>query len=97
MKFLKEKEIDAELIDFRQKPVNEEKIADWLEKVPVSKLFNTRSATYRDLKLKQKSLDDTAKRVWMAKENMLIKRPVLEFDDRIIVGFDPKIYEDVFG
>jgi len=36
---------------------------------------------YRDLKLKELNLDDEAKIEWLAKENYLIKRPVIEFDE----------------
>ena len=51
---------------------------------------------YRDLKLKELNLDDEAKIEWMAKENYLIKRPVIEFDGNVLVGFDEDRYKELF-
>ena len=51
---------------------------------------------YRDLKLKELNLDDEAKIEWLAKENYLIKRPVIEFDGKVLVGFDEERYKELF-
>ncbi len=95
-KFMKENGIDYEFIDFKETPVGEEIINRWLEKVSIDTLFNKRGTTYRTLKLKELDLDDKAKKDWLIKENMLIKRPVIEYDDQVIVGFDAAKYEGIF-
>ncbi len=95
-KFMKEKGINYQFIDFRKTPVGEEKITQWLEKVSIDTLFNNRGTTYRTLKLKEKNLNDEEKAAWLAKENMLIKRPVIEYGDEVIVGFDQEKYEALF-
>ena len=95
-KFMKEKGIDYEFVDFRETPVGKETIEKWLEKVSIDTLFNKRGTTYRTLKLKELDLDDEGKKEWLAKENMLIKRPVIEYDDQVIVGFDAAKYEEIF-
>lgn len=95
-KFMKENGIDYEFIDFRETPVGEETINKWLEKVSIDTLFNKRGTTYRTLKLKELNLDDEGKKEWLAKENMLIKRPVIEYEDQVIVGFDPAKHEEIF-
>ena len=59
-------------------------------------LFNSRSTTYKTLKLKELNLDDDSKKEWLCKENMLIKRPVIEFDGEVIVGYNEEIYKGVF-
>jgi len=91
-KYLKAHGIDHEFIDFRQTPVGQETIASWLKHTNIKTLFNTRGTTYRTLKLKELSLNDEDKQTWLAKENMLIKRPVIEFDNKVIVGYNESQY-----
>ena len=92
IKYLKAHEIDHEFIDFRETPVDQDTIASWLQHTDIKTLFNTRGTTYRTLKLKELSLNDEDKQTWLAKENMLIKRPVIEFDNKVIVGYNESQY-----
>ena len=94
LKFLKAHAILHTFIDFRETPVDESTIREWLEKSDLKTLFNTRGTTYRTLKLKDLNLDDEAKIHWLAKENMLIKRPVIVFDDQVIIGYNESEYSD---
>ena len=91
-KFLTTHHIPFEFIDFREHPVGEETILQWLEKSDLNTLLNTRGTTYRTLGLKALELDDEAKITWLAKENMLIKRPVLTLDDKVIIGYNEDRY-----
>jgi Spx/MgsR family transcriptional regulator len=94
---LKSKDIEYELVDFKKEQVAEEKIDYWLKSVSIDKLFNNRGTKYRTLKLKELNLDENGKREWLIKENMLIKRPVIECDDgEIIVGYDEEYYNSKF-
>jgi len=93
-KFLKEHQIPYEFIDFRQTPVDETTIRSWLQHTDIKTLFNTRGTTYRTLKLKDLDLDDDQKIAWMAKENMLIKRPVLVLDKTVIIGYNESQYNE---
>jgi arsenate reductase len=98
LKFLKEKGVEFAFVDFKETPVGCEKIDEWLHKVDINTLFNKRGAKYRILKLKELDLDEAGMREWLCKENLLIKRPVIELEDgRVIVGFDPQRYEEIFG
>jgi Spx/MgsR family transcriptional regulator len=94
IKYLKQKEIPYEFIDFRETPVTQKTIHDWLMYTDIKTLFNTRGTTYRTLKLKELDLNDTDKENWLAKENMLIKRPVISFDNHVIVGYNESKYLD---
>jgi len=98
LKFLKEVGIDYEFIDFKKNPVECDKIDEWLAKASIDKLFNNRGTKYRTLKLKELNLDDAGKREWLCKENLLIKRPVIELDDgSVIIGFDEAYYSEHFN
>jgi arsenate reductase len=93
VKFLKEHQIAYELIDFKTAPVTCTAVNRWLKKADISALFNTRGTTYRKLGLKELGLNDEEKAQWLCKENMLIKRPVIEYGEKVLVGFDQNNYE----
>lgn len=88
LKFFDQRGMTYDFIDFKTTPPSCEQVRKWAERVGVKKLFNTRSTTYRNLKLKEQSLDDDAKIEWMCKEPLLIKRAVVETDDTVVVGYD---------
>jgi arsenate reductase len=92
IKYLKSHEIAYEFIDFRETPVDQKTIASWLKHTDIKTLFNTRGTTYRTLKLKELALSDEDRQHWLAKENMLIKRPVIELDNKVIVGYNESQY-----
>ena len=69
-----------------------DKIEEWLKISDIKSLFNARSTTYRNLKLKELNLNDAQKSEYLAKENMLIKRPVITFDNSVIVGYNESKY-----
>ena len=96
LKSFKEHNIEYDFIDFKKEQVDETKIREWFKKTTIEKLFNNRGTKYRTLKLKDLNLDKEGKIEWLAKENMLIKRPVIEYHDNLIVGFDEEVYRDVF-
>ncbi len=92
-KFMKEHGIDYEMVDYKVEQVDEAKIRAWLKEMDIGILFNNKGKKYRDLKLKELNLDDEGKIAWMAKENYLLKRPVIEYDGGLIVGFDEEKYK----
>ena len=96
LSFFKKHNLDYELYDFKSDPLPCNKISSWLKAVDMKTLFNARSTTYRNLKLKEMNLDEAAQTEWLCKENLLIKRPVVEFKDKVIVGFNEENFKGVF-
>lgn len=96
LKYFKDNDIAYEFVDFKTTPVEQNKIEYWLKKVSLDTLFNNKGTKYRTLKLKELNLSDEEKIKWLAKENLLIKRPVIEYNDEIIVAFDEKRYDSIF-
>lgn len=93
LKFLKQHNLEYSLQDFKNDPVDCDKVSQWSQSVEMKQLFNTRGTTYRTLKLKDLDLNDEQKLEWLCKENMLIKRPVIEYDtNKVLVAFDEDIY-----
>ena len=96
LKYFKEASIEVDFVDFKQTKPSQSQLTTWAEKSDLKKLFNNRSRTYKDLGLAQQTLSDDDKIEWMSKEPLLVKRPVVEFTDDVLVGFDATIYEGVF-
>jgi Spx/MgsR family transcriptional regulator len=96
-KFMRENGIEFDFVDFKEVSVDEVKIRSWLTKVDIKVLFNTRGTKYRTLKLKELNLDNEGKIKWMAKENYLIKRPVIEYGEgELLVGYNESEYREIF-
>lgn len=95
--FFKNKNIAYTFHDFKITPVTEDVVNHWLKKVDLNTLFNTKGTTYRTLGLKSLELSNQEKASWMAKENLLIKRPVIVAEDKMLVGFNQSQYEGFFG
>ena len=94
--FFKKNDLEYQLHDFKTDAVGCDKVSSWLNATDMKTLFNSRSTTYRTFKLKEMNLNDDEKKEWLCKENLLIKRPVIEFKDEIIVGFNEENYRRVF-
>ena len=95
-KFFKENEIDVEFVDFKKTSVECDRVDTWIKGSDINVLFNNKGKKYRDLKLKELNLEEDGKREWLCKENMLFKRPVIEYKDQIIVGWDEDKYKEIF-
>jgi arsenate reductase len=67
-------------------------------KVDINTLFNKRGTKYRQLKLKELNFDEEGMKEWLCRENLLIKRPVIELDNgEVVVGFNEEKYKEIFG
>jgi arsenate reductase len=77
----------------------EEELKEWIPKsnLPIKRFFNTSGKIYRDLGLKNK-LDDMAdeeKIKVLSSDGMLVKRPILVGEDKVLVGFKEGEWEEI--
>lgn len=96
LKFFKALELEIEFSDFKKTAPSTEQITDWSKQSDMKKLFNNKSRTYKDLGLSQQELSDNDKIQNMHEHPLLIKRPIIEYNNQLIVGFDLTQYEGVF-
>jgi Spx/MgsR family transcriptional regulator len=96
LKFFKEHNLEYTLHDFKINSVKCDTISSWLTQVDMKILFNTRSTTYRNLKLKEHNLNEEEQKEWLCNQNLLIKRPVIAYKDKIIVGYSEENYKGIF-
>ena len=81
-------DIEFDVIDVRADGVSADKLKEWTDKVNWKKLLNTRSTTWRNLDAQDKDGIDQVKAVTLMAENpTLIKRPVIELDGAVLVGW----------
>jgi Spx/MgsR family transcriptional regulator len=98
IKFCKDNNLEYQFHDFRAQPLEDSKIDLFASQIDINTLFNSRGTKYKDLKLKELNLDEKEKVEWLKKENMLLKRPVVEYNkdnnQKILVAFDEAIYKE---
>ena len=86
-----------EFIDLRTDTPSTHKITEWLAVVGAERLINRRSTTFKQLSQRDKAAleDDGAVSVLQAQPT-LIKRPVLEWNNTVSVGFKAEDYAQLF-
>jgi len=96
--YLNARNIPYDFVDLKKEAVDKTTIEKWLTKAPLEKLFNNKGTKYRTLGLAKENLTDSQKIEWLANENLLIKRPVIELDDGgVLVAYDEEQYQTTFG
>lgn len=97
--FLQEKGVAYEFVDFKKTPPDAALLETWLQSVPLETLLNKRGTTWRKLDAAvQAEAAEAAGAVRVMAENpSVIKRPVLEKDGSVYVGFSADQYVEIFG
>ena len=97
-KWLDENNIDYSYHDIRIDGLTIQMLERWSSRIDWQKLLNTRSLTWRKIPetdrgglVKDKAL------AMMLQHPTLVKRPVLECDEFIALGFSPENYDKIFA
>ena len=81
-----------------QNPTKEE-LLNWIHSsgLDIKRFFNTSGLIYRSLGLKDKlsSMSDEEKIQLLASDGMLVKRPILIDENKVLVGFNEKEWESL--
>ncbi|ERJ13008.1 arsenate reductase family protein [Haloplasma contractile] len=99
-KWLKEHNVEYSYHDITQDPFHAEDVEELHRKSekPIKKLFNTSGKLYREQNMKDKvsNLTDNEAYEVLASSGMMMKRPILVHDDRVLVGFKEDEYGALF-
>ena len=96
--WLKAHEVEVTFHDYKTAGIDEEQLSAWAKRVGWTTLLNTKGTTFQDLpEWDRKDLSEAKAIRLMAAAPSMIKRPVLDLGNRMIVGFKPAIYEEAFG
>ncbi len=93
LKWLDENEVDYTFIDLKKDPLSEGKLDEFVHKVGLDVLINRRGTTWRNLGLKELDLDEDQLFDKLLENQTMIKRPLLELDDAVLVGYDEDAFE----
>ena len=98
-KFLEEKRIAFEDRNIKEQNPTAEELKAWIERsgLPIKKFFNTSGMLYRQMELKDKlpNMSEQEMIELLATDGMLVKRPILVADDRVLVGFKQAEWEKI--
>ncbi|MDF2999662.1 MAG: arsenate reductase-like protein [Xanthobacteraceae bacterium] len=84
--------------DYKASGIDAAHLKAWAGKVGWEVLLNKAGTTFRGLPDADKADIDEAKALKLMQANTsVIKRPVLDIDGTLLVGFKPEIYEKQFG
>lgn len=77
--------------DISEKNPSEEELVGWIEKsgLSVESFFNANGVLYKEMGLKEKmpSLSEEEKIKLLSTNGMLVKRPIIVGEDKVLVGF----------
>ena len=90
--------LEFEFHDFRADGLEQKTIELWLKKVPWELLLNKRGRTWRNIEDPRKDkLDQLIAIELMVANPTLIKRPVVSYNNDVMVGFKEQDYVTYFG
>lgn len=98
MAWLDKKKIAYSFHDYKQQGISKQKLNEWIDKAGLEAIFNKRSTTWRELpEAEQKKAGDLPYAIQlMTKHTSIIKRPVIENGNGLIVGFNEEQYKRAF-
>ncbi len=98
-KYLEEKKINFQKRDMTLEIPSEEELTKWIQRsgLPTLKFFNTSGLFYKKMNLKEKlkEMSNEEQIKLLSTNGMLIKRPLLITEDKVLVGFKESEYEKV--
>ena len=99
LKYLKDHDVDVTVRHIVEDVPTEAELKEWIQKsgLEIKKFFNTSGQVYKEMGLKDKVKEMTMEEAisLLASNGMLIKRPILVVEDRVLVGFKEEQYETV--
>jgi Spx/MgsR family transcriptional regulator len=84
--------------DFRVDGLDGALLDRWLQRLPWDALLNRRGTSWRKLDERQRLAvtDQMSARAAMLAEPLLVKRPVIEHEERLLIGFAEPLYLSFF-
>jgi arsenate reductase len=96
--WLKQRDVEHAFHDYKKDGISVANLKSWSKQVGWEKLLNTRGTTWRKLPEEQRSeMNETKALQLMNRQPSLIKRPVIDDGETILVGFDEAAYERLFS
>ena len=99
-KWLDEQGIDYSDRHIKNEAPTYEELKDWYQRsgLPLKRFFNTSGMLYRSLELKDRlpGMSEEEQLRLLATDGMLVKRPIIIKDDRVLTGFKEAEWKELF-
>lgn len=96
--WLAEHGVAYEFTDYRRAGVTDELLADWNRRVGWQVLLNTRGTTWKRLAEEERAeMDEASALFLMARHPSLIRRPLIDTGNTLLIGFDAARYATEFA
>ena len=96
--WLGDRAIEYAFHDYKKQGADAAKIATWVEQAGLGRVLNKAGTTYKKLPDAVKSAMEGRKAVEvMAEQPSTIKRPIVEYEGGLLVGFKPDEWDAAFG
>jgi len=91
--------VEATFHDFKKQGVTPELLGSWIAAAGLDVVLNRKGTTWRKLTDEERAATGTQEGAiaMMISHTSLIKRPVVQHQDRIMLGFDEDRYREVFA
>lgn len=84
--------------DYKAEGIEQAKLVEWCERAGWETVLNRAGTTFRKLPdVDRQDLDAEKAIALMLAQPSMIKRPVLEADGKLLIGFKPERYEEAFA
>lgn len=93
--WLNVRQVAYEFYDFKKMGINPAHLQGWIAQAGLDTIMNKRGTTWRKLTPEQQALSVATHQAiaLMVEYPSLIKRPILEADTNLYIGFDPDNYQ----
>ncbi|AYD03436.1 ArsC family reductase [Neorhizobium sp. NCHU2750] len=92
------KGVDYTFHDYKTSGIDRKHLEDWIDRAGLDIVLNRAGTTFKKLDEAERQNIDRAKAIeLMLAQPSMIKRPVLEADGKLVIGFKPEIYDDAFS
>ena len=99
IKIMSEKEIEFEQRDIKEEKPTAEELKTWWRKsgLPLKRFFNTSGKLYKEMQLKDRipNMSEDEQIELLASDGMLVKRPILVQNEKVLVGFKEKEWQEI--
>lgn len=98
-KWLEENNVEFNSRHIVENNPTKDELKSWIamSEQPIKKFFNTSGILYREMNLKEKVAQNNEEELLdiLSSNGMLVKRPLLIGDDKVLIGFKEKEWEEI--
>ncbi|MBX4998428.1 ArsC family reductase [Rhizobium lentis] len=96
--WLEEHDVAYEFHDYKALGIDRAHLEAWIDRAGLDKVLNRAGTTFRKLpEAEREGLSREKAIALMIEQPSMIKRPVLEAEGKLLIGFKPEIYAGTFG